>query len=157
MHFSFSASLGISSHSVPSTKCIIPSTVSRFLSGLVYFLPHKQDPLSFFTNQALQKDSTLCDPRKDHSKYGQMSKQEGNYPSWKIREKLSVSCVNCRLSPSEVPRCGLSPSQRKQALFRHQLQTEKNPPLPVWELWANISIWMQISPKLRFSERSIFK
>lgn len=147
---------------------VIPAKVSVFLSCPHYLLfatsnttlapsPQRRSgdpvdsqnrtPCTPCTDQAFPKI-----PTKIHSKYGWVSKQEGNYPSMINREKLTMFCEICSLSPSQVPQI----PHTKELHSRH-LQTKKNPSPALGNSEPSYQFECKFDPKPSSADRFIFK
>ena len=99
-----------------------------FLLQVTPFQPqvHK----SLVTQWALKTEQIkhFQDSGKTHS-YMDVSKQEGNYPSKINREKLTMFCEICSLSPRQVPQI-----PHAKELHSHYLQTNQKKEAFPWRL-----------------------
>lgn len=117
--------------------------------GLKIQWAHKTGHLEFTHRSSTSKDSCLCAPMKNRSKYGWVSKREKkNDPSMINRKKLTVLCVICSLSPSKVPWIAHTRELHSTATSKQR----REPSPSIWELWANLSFRMQIFPQTKICQ-----
>ena len=125
-----------------------------FLLQVTPFRPQVHRGLATQWAHKTEQIKHFQDSVKTHS-YMDMSKQEGNYPSKINREKLTMFCEICSLSPRQVPQI---PHAKK--LHSHHLQInqkKRSLPLVLGDFEPIYQSECKFHPTPSFAQRSIFK
>ena len=125
-----------------------------FLLQVTPFRPQVHRGLATQCAHKTEQIKHFQDSVKTHS-YMDMSKQEGNYPSKINREKLTMFCEICSLSPRQVPQI---PHAKK--LHSHHLQInqkKRSLPLVLGDFEPIYQSECKFHPTPSFAQRSIFK